>query len=190
VQQSTTGRADGLEPLPLGSIAPNPGTTDDKLGVHGPVLTASASVHRGDKLTWLARVGIGGWFAHVTDTRSGTYTTVLSAHPDRTTGSPAAYSVGPLSQTAGSVYGVVVPEVRVGWRLGSAEIGAGIQVFLALPLSTATWQPDKSQVLTGNCGTSPTPTCVSDGLAQYGSASLTGGVVVLVAPGLSISYSL
>jgi PEGA domain len=190
VQQTLTGRTDSLQPLPLGSIPSDPGASNDKIGIQGPIVTASASVHRGDRFTWLARVGIGGWFSNVSDTRSGTYTTVLSAHPDHTLGSPVTYSVGPLSESGGTIYGVLVPEVRGGWRLGKVEIGVGIQLLLALPFSTPRWQPSGGQVLTGNCGATPTPTCVSDGLGVYASAPLTGGVVVLVAPGLSITYSL
>ena len=190
VQQKITGRTDALQPLPVGSLQPDPGTTNDTIAVQGPIVTASAQVHRGSKLTWLARVAIGGWFSTVSDTRSGTYTTVLSAHPDHTIGSPTAYSVGPLTESAGTIYGVLVPELRVGWHLGKLELGAGVQVLLALPFSTPRWQSSQEQVLTGNCGSTPTPTCVSDGLAVYGTSALTGSVVVLVAPGLSVTYSL
>ena len=192
VQQSLAGRTDALQPLPIGSLASDPGTSNDKLAVQGPVLTASASVHRGSRITWLARVAIGAWFATVSDTRSGSYTTVLSAHPDHTLGSPVTYAVGPLAESAGSTYGVLVPELRVGWHLGKVELGAGVQALLALPFSTPRWQSQSSQeqVLTGNCGGAPTATCVSDGLAVYGGASLTGNVVVLIAPGLSVTYSL
>jgi len=34
------------------------------------------------------------------------------------------------------------------------------------------------------------PTCVSDGLAQYWQARLTGSVVVLIAPVIFVDYSL
>jgi hypothetical protein len=191
VRQSIKGRADALEPLPLGSIPSDPGTSNDTLGVGGPIVTASASVHRGTRFTWLARVAIGGWFGSVSDTRSGSYTTVLSVHPlSHTTGSPATYAVGPLGENVGAIYGVLVPELRVGWRLGKAELGAGVQALFALPFSTPRWQPNGEQVLTGNCGATPTATCVSDGLAVYGGSSLTGSVVVLIAPGLSVTYSL
>jgi hypothetical protein len=190
VQQSVNGRTDALQPLPLGSIPSDPGTSSDTVTLQGPIVTASASVHRGERFTWLARVGIGGWFATANDSRNGTYTTVLSAHPNHTTGSPATYSVGPLGESVGAIYGTLVPEVRVGWRLGQAELGAGVQALIALPFSIPRWQPNGQQVVTGNCGANPAPTCVSDGLAVYGSSSLTGNVVVLVAPGLSLTYSL
>jgi hypothetical protein len=190
VQQKVTHRTDALQPLPVGSLEPDPGTSNDTLGVQGPIVTASASVHRGSQLTWLARVGIGAWFTTVSDARTGTYTTVLSAHPDHTLGSPAAYSVGPLTESSGTPYGVLVPELRVGWRIGKAEIGAGVRALFALPFSTPRWQSSQQQVLTGNCGATPTPTCVSDGLAVYGTSVLTGSVVVLIAPGISVTYSL
>jgi hypothetical protein len=190
VRQAISHRSDSLQPLPLGSIASDPGTSNDTLGIQGPIVTASASVHRGSRVTWLARVAVGGWFTNVSDARSGTYTTVLSAHPDHTTGSPASYSLGPLDESVGVVYGVLVPELRVGWHLGRVELGAGVQAVLALPLSTPRWQPNAAQVVTGNCGAKPTATCVSDGLAVYGSSSLIGSVVVLIAPGLSVTYSL
>ena len=83
-----------------------------------------------------------------------------------------------------------MPEVRMGWRLGQVELSAGLQVLIALPLSTQRWQPEGQQVVTGNCGASPTSSCVSDGLAVYAGSALTGSVIVLVAPGLSLTYSL
>lgn len=191
VHQSISHRTDSLEPLPVGSLPFDPGTSNDTLDLQGPVVTASASMHRGERFTWLARVGIGGWFTNVSDTRSGTYTTVQSEHPlSHTTGSPVTYSVGPLSESIGGIYAVLVPEVRVGWRLGQVELSAGIQALLALPLSTQRWQPENQQVVTGNCGANITASCVSDGLAVYAGSSLTGSVVVLVAPVLSMTYSL
>jgi hypothetical protein len=190
VQQTLSNRTDSLQPLPVGSTPPDPGITKDKVLVQGPIVTLSASVHRGDRVKWLARVAVGGWFGTVSDTRSGTYTTVLSAHPDHTQGPPTSYSVGPLSESFGAIYGVLAPEIRIAWPLGKFELSAGIQALIALPFSIPRWQPNSGQALTGNCGTTPTPTCVSDGLAVYGSSSLTGSVVVLVAPGLSVTYSL
>ncbi len=189
-RQAIHARSDALSPLPLGSIPPDPGTTNDAVRLQGPILTASASVHRGTKLTWLARVAIGGWFTNVADTRSGSYTTVLSAHPDHTTGAPVTYAAGPLAESTGALYGVIIPELRIGWRLGDAELGAGVQALFALPFSVPRWQSNGGQALTGNCGGAPTPSCVSDGLAVYGGSSLTGNVVVLIAPGLSLTYSL
>jgi hypothetical protein len=115
---------------------------------------------------------------------------VLSAHPDHTTGSPVTYAVGPLGQSAGTIYGALVPELRIGWHLGKVEVGAGLKALLALPFSSPRWQPGEAQVVTGNCGTPPAATCVSDGLAEYGASTLTGNVVVLIAPGLSVTYSL
>jgi hypothetical protein len=190
VRQSMHGRSDALQPLPLGSIPSDPGTSNDATRLQGPVLTASASVHRGTQVTWLGRIGIGAWFTSVSDTRSGSYTTVLSAHPDHTTGSSATYDVGPLEESTNILYGVIVPELRVGWHMGSAEVGVGVQALFALPFAIPRWQPGGEQVLTGNCGSSPTPTCVSDGLATYGASSLTGNVVVLIAPGVTVAYSL
>jgi len=192
VQQSITGRSDSL--LPVGST-PDPGTTNDTLQMQGPVVTASASFHRGEKLTWRGRVGIGAWFANVSDSRSGTYTTVLSYNPGppRMTGlPPVTYSVSPISESVATVYGALVPEFRVGWRLGdSTEVGFGVQALLALPFSAPHWQPNNQQpVVTGNCPTPANKTCVTDGGAFYSSSSLTGSVVVLIAPTLSFTYSL
>jgi hypothetical protein len=190
VQQTISGRPDALQPLPLGSAASDPGTSTDKLTVQGPLVTASASYHRGERFTWLARVAVGAWFSTVSDTRTGSYTTVRSEHPDHTLGAPVTYSVGPLTQSAGTIFGVLVPEFRVGWQLGKAELGAGLKTMLALPLSSPQWQAGGAQTLTGNCGANPVPTCVSDGLAQYGQTGLTGSVVVLVGPVISVDYSL
>jgi hypothetical protein len=190
VQQSISSRSDSL--LPQGS-APDPGTTNDTLTLQGPIVTASASFHRGDKLTWRGRVGVGAWFANVSDSRSGTYTTVLSANPlTHMTGlPPVTYSVSPVSESVGTIYGALVPEFRVGWRLGdSTEVGLGVQALLALPLSsTPRWQSNGQTVVTGNCPTPANRTCVTDGGAVYSSSSLTGSVVVLIAPGLSFTYS-
>jgi hypothetical protein len=193
VQQSISGRSDSLDPLPLGSLKPDPGKTDDTLTLQGPIVTASASFHRGEKITWLGRIGIGAWFANVSDSRSGSYTTVLSENPvTHMTGlPPATYSISPVSESVATVYGALVPEFRVGWRLGEVELGAGVQALLALPLSAAPhWQSNGQQVLTGNCGATPNNTCVTDGAAVYSSSSLTGSVVVLIAPELSFTYSL
>jgi hypothetical protein len=189
-RQGVSHRPDALSPLPLGSTQNDPGTSDDSVRLRGPLLTASASVHKGSKITWLGRLGIGAWFANVQDTRYGSYTTVLSAHPDHTLGAPATYAVGPLVEDASVLYGVIIPELRVGTHVGPFEVGAGIQVMIGLPFSTPRWQAGSAQVITGNCGSSPTPSCVSDGLAQYGSTSMTGGIVVLVAPGVTLTYSL
>jgi hypothetical protein len=194
VQQSISGRSDALNPEPVGQNKPDPGTTSDTLRLQGPIVTASASFHRGEKLTWLGRVGLGAWFANVSDSRSGTYTTVLSENPlTRMTGlPPVTYSVSPVSESVATVYGALVPEFRVGWRLGdSTEVGFGVQALLALPLSaTPRWNSNGGPVPTGNCGATPNNTCVTDGQAVYSSSSLTGSVVVLIAPVLSFTYSL
>jgi hypothetical protein len=194
VQQSISGRSDSLLPQPVGQVPPDPGKTNDTLALQGPIVTASASFHRGEKLTWLGRVGIGAWFANVSDSRSGTYTTVQSSNPlTHMMGlPPVTYTTSPVSESVGTVYGALVPEFRVGWRLGSqAEVGAGVQALLALPFSTPRWQPgSQTPVITGNCGATPTKTCVWDGGAVYSTSSLTGSVVVLIAPELSFTYSL
>jgi len=193
VRQSINGRSDSLSPTPVGSVPPDPGKTNDTLQLQGPLVTASASFHRGEKLTWLGRVGIGAWFANVSDSRSGTYTTVLSYNPvTHMTGlPPVTYSVSPVSESVGTVYGALVPEFRVGWRLGdSTEVGVGVQALLALPFTTPRWQSNGQSVVTGNCGTPQTNTCVTDGGAVYSTSSLTGSVVVLIAPELSFTYSL
>ncbi len=189
-QRMVSGRADSLEPLPAGSLPSDPGRTNDKLGIEGPLVTVSASLHRGERLTWLARVAVGGWMGSTYDSRTGTYTTVLSAHPNHTTGSPVSYGVGPLEQTVVTGYGVLGPEVGVGWRTRKLEIGASLELLVAVPLSTPRWQPSGAQVTTGNCGAAGAATCVSDGLAVYGGASFVGKVVVLVAPGISVTYAL
>jgi hypothetical protein len=189
-QRSVSGRPDDLQPLPAGSIPSDPGRTNDKLGVQGPLVTVSASLHRGERLSWLARIAVGGWLGTTYDTRSGTYTTVLSAHPNHTSGSPASYSVGPLEQSVLTGYGVLGPEVGVGWHLGRLEIGASLELLVAVPFTTPRWQPNAAQVVTGNCGAKGAPGCVSDGLAVYGASSFMGNVVVLVAPGLFATYPL
>ncbi|HTQ43342.1 MAG TPA: hypothetical protein VMI75_11340, partial [Polyangiaceae bacterium] len=194
VQQSISGRTDALNPEPVGQVKPDPGTTKDTLQLQGPIVTASASFHRGEKLTWLGRVGIGAWFANVSDSRSGTYTTALSYNPvTKMQGlPPVTYDVTPVSESVGTVYGALVPEFRVGWRLGdSTEVGFGVQALLALPFSTPRWQPNNQPLVsTGNCPTPPNNTCVTDGGAVYSTTSLTGSVVVLIAPELSFTYSL
>jgi hypothetical protein len=183
--QKSSGRTDTLTPQPVGSIPPEQGTTDDDVRLHGLLAGLSAGIHRGKTVTWLARLGAGAWLATATDTRSGHYTTVKSVKPDGTTGAPTAFDVAPIDASFDAKYIYIAPEARIGYRLGDHfELTAGVQLMVLVALTQPSWQPATKQVLTGTCGTPPTPDCVTDGVATWGNTAFTSKTAFVAAPGL------
>jgi hypothetical protein len=188
--RSTSGRADGVTPLPVGTIPQEPGTSNDDLRLQGPLAGLAASFHRGTTLAWLARLGAGAWIATVRDTRSGSYTTTRSVHPDGTTGSPTLYDVDGVQESLDATYLYLAPEVRLGWRIGDhLELSAGVEVLVMLALSQPKWQSSSQQLVTGTCKTTPpAPDCVTDGFGVYDASALTSKTVLVFAPGLGVRW--
>jgi hypothetical protein len=193
LKRRLTARPDSLALQPAGSLAPNLGVSDDALTMKGVLVGASASLHRGAPLSWMARVGAGAWLATVDDTRSGTFTTVASYHPDPAVpaGPPASYLVGPVAETSDARFAYLAPEVRLGWRFGEHfELAASAELWLLLAITQPRWDPGGQVVATGNCAaTNPDPKCVRDGFAVFSPLSLSGRVFAVASLGLAARYA-
>jgi len=142
------------------------GTANDTLSLRGLLVGASAHLHKGEKITFLGRLGIGAFFANATDQRAGTFTT----------------QAGPIdvltARTAADVsYLYVAPEARVGYRLAPhVEVNAGIDLMLMVALAEARWNRENGVVL-GN-----------QGFAAYGETTFFGSTLFLVNPGVGARF--
>jgi hypothetical protein len=138
-----------------------PGTTSDKLSLKGLIIGASAQLHRGEKITLLLRLGVGGLLGSVNDRRSGEF------------GVPVDNT-----RTATDVsYLYVAPEARIGYRVAERiEISAGMDVMLMVALKDARWDPGNGVVL-GN-----------QGLASYTDESIFGSTIILLNPGVGARF--
>jgi hypothetical protein len=74
-------------------------------------------------------------------------------------------------------YLYVMPEVRVGMRLGERlELSAGVEAMVLLAISQPTWSDARPVV------------AATDGLATFGAQELAGRTILVVAPGLGARY--
>lgn len=149
----------------------NNGTVTDKLRLSGLTLGASAYYHRGETWPLTLRLGIGALLGSAKDTRSGSFTNSLGA--PYTTSS---------AETPSATFLYAAPEVRIARRIGEHfELSLGVEVMVLTALSQPKWK-DQVLPLTGPPGTQ------GDGLGSFGSQSLTGSLVFVVAPGLGARY--
>jgi len=172
---------------PVGGLAPNKGTAEDKLRFGGLTVGGSAQYRRGEEWPVLLRVGLGALFASASDTRSGEFTNSFKD----------SYTAN-ARETATGTYLYVAPELRLGRRFGKHfELNVGVELLLATALSQPRWKDEKSLTTTNyvaQCPPAPA-SCMTeqrraqgDGSGAFGRDSLAGSLMLFVAPGLGARY--
>lgn len=160
--RDVTDRPEVLRPV---GKADSLGTASDTLSMRGLLVGGSAHLHKGEKFTWLARIGVGVMLGNGSDRRSGEG----FSQP----GGPAV-TVETTKTSTDVSYLYVAPEARVGYRIGKrAEIAVGAEVAVMVALKQARWDPQKAVVVG------------SQGLATYRDESLFGSTLLLVSPGIT-----
>ncbi|MFO0760463.1 MAG: PEGA domain-containing protein [Byssovorax sp.] len=169
VQESITGRSAAVQPVGLKAAAQ--GELDHTLSLHRGVMVGPfLGFALGDRFPVRARVGAGGLFAWMTDTRSGTFDAVHEGPP---------FQVGPLSTTSFAPMVFVAPDLRVGMRLGPRfELDLGVDLLALIALTDPVW--DGSRPI--NAG--------SDGIGTFPTERLGGRVLFAIAPGIGARYDL
>lgn len=173
VSQRTEGRSTSLRAL--GVDAPNPGTANDRLELHGPFAGAfiGASLGEGLPLRLRLRFGAGVLLATVHDERTGAFTS----------SGGIAYSIGPVLEAHSAELLYFAPEVRVGLPLGrGVELSFGVELPILVCPSTPKWGPPSAT-------DEPHPIYAgTDGYGTFGADELLSSVVLLIAPGIGARY--
>jgi hypothetical protein len=163
IASSASGRDSVLRPVGKPEA---PGTVSDKLSLKGLLVGASAQLHKGEKIPFLLRLGVGALLGNANDRRSGDF--ALAGVPTPVENARTGTDVS---------YLYVAPEVRVGYRIvDRVEISLGVDVTLMVALKEARWDPASAVVL-GN-----------QGLATYRDESLVGTTVIVVNPGIGARF--
>jgi hypothetical protein len=161
--QALRGRAASLKPT---GLSPDAGLADDDLSLSAFTAGASVQLRRGGRWPLLLRIGAGVVVGSERDARTGTFTD--------STGATFKTAYEDSSQVLSLS---VVPEVRIGWRIGRAvEIDAGAEVLLLVALKRPTWS-DGGLVLAGK-----------DGVGTFSSQPLGAPLLVGVSPGIGARY--
>ena len=154
------------------------GTLKDTLSFAGLLVGGTFFYHFGDAWPVTLRLGVGAYLPSVNDSRTGDFATTVSKDPPPNT----AYSVA-YSQSHFSPYLYAAPEVRFGRRLGDHfELNVGVQLLVLAALARPQWLDGDTQVLAGPPGHQ------GDGLGGFGTESLSGSVVLILAPGIGARY--
>jgi hypothetical protein len=98
------------------------------------------------------------------------------------------YGVGPLEESTTARYVFVAPEGRLSRRLGKhLEVSADARILVLVAATQPEW-PQDVPVYTGDCGTAPSPGCVTDGAGYFEPEKLAGTVMVAFSVGLGLRY--
>jgi hypothetical protein len=170
VSANTKGRATDLSPQ---GLAPDHGTTDDDLALHGFRFGPSAAYRFEDFAVHLTlRFGVGLFLGDAVDGRTGTFKTAAGA----------PFPVG-VSETSHATYAYLAPEVRASYPLGEHfELDAGVALMVLGAFDQPTWL-DRQPVLAAPPGQQ------GDGVAKFGSQSLAGSFIVLAVPSIGARYA-
>jgi len=169
LSESITGRTESL--TPVGATSPLSGSANDSLNLSGLTVGADADYTAGAAWPLTLRLGVGVLVGSVSDARTATF-------PGQVTGTVSA------SQSQGAGYLYVGPEARIGRKLGDHfAIDVGVAVLVLTALSTPTW--DKTQT---TLATVTATQRVNE--AQFPSATLTGGFMLAIVPGIGLKYEL
>jgi hypothetical protein len=157
--------------------ATDSGTVNDLITASGLLLGGTLVYRHGDTWPLTLRVAVGAFLSTVRDDREGLFTTSSEGRP------PAApYAVG-LTESHGAALVYAAPELRVGRRIADGvEVDAGLKIMVLAAPSPASWT-DQTPVLAGPRGTQ------GDGLGRFGSQTLTGTLLLVVAPGIGARYA-
>jgi hypothetical protein len=151
------------------------GLATDQLNLSGLMVGASASMHTWTGWPLTFRLGVGVLLGSVTDHRSGT-----ARSQTRTTSQgevlPAQEYPFDKTENPTAQFLYVAPEVRIAYKLTErTELGAGMTVLVLRGLNSAQWADTNATV-----GPS--------GVSTFGSGSMIGKTLVVIAPGLSVRY--
>lgn len=160
LSQDVEGRDTLVQPVGLST---RQGTANDKLSLSGPFVGAFASYLFDMDYPILVRLGAGPVFTTVRDERT-------SSFPVDEGG---AYQAGPIAQDPTAIYLMIDPEVRLGMKLGdNFQLSLGLEIPILVALELPAW--DAAREIDA----------AEDGIGAFGSESLTGRVVVGLAPSL------
>lgn len=185
LDQKTTGRPTALAARGIGD---DPGRADDALRLRGVLAGVAGAYAVGETWPFAVRLEAGVFLGDVRDARSGTFTTLAGPSSP----SPLAYDVA-AAQSASARFVYLSPEVRLGRRLGDRwEIAVAARAMVFFPIGDApSWQGDCTVIVTGRpCtpGTAGTA-CGTNGEAVFGTQSLVGSAMLVLAPALSVRYA-
>jgi hypothetical protein len=163
--QSSNGRATTLQPI--GNLPAQKGTAHDDLRLGGGMVGASFGYGGGEKYPLRVRLGAGALIGSVRDVRSGTFKTRAGKE----------YDTYEVVDTPPARYFYLDPEVRLGLRLGKHwEASLGVQILMLIAISQPKW--DDRLALAAS----------TDGVGTYPADKLTGGFVLMIAPGAHLRY--
>jgi len=158
--QEIEGRATPIQPV---GLAPRQGSTSDSLRLRGLAVGGSGSLVIGEDYPLLFRLGVGPLFATLEDRRVGSFPV-----------DGLTYQAGPVTQEPSAMYLFIDPEVRLSLPVGDhLQLGASLQALILVGLSQPKW--DETQQINA----------ADDGIGLYGGETLTGRVLVFIAPGIS-----
>src|SRR5262249_6761104 len=129
-------------------------------------------LQRGDRWTWTVRLGAGVLLGTMRDERSGTF----YSDPNGKVGG-TIYSLPPMSESPAARFAYASPEVRIGRRFGSLELSVGVPVFVLVALTQPAWHDENDAAVK------------SLGLGFFGEQTVTGRLLLDVAPGLGVAYA-
>lgn len=162
--QDVTGRTAKIVPVNLPAQA---GTSNDALHLRGALLGATVGVHFGDRVPVAFRLGAGALIGSMRDERTGKF---------KTTGG-ASYETFAVAAAPAARYFLLDPEARVGLRFAKHfEASIGVQALVLIAITQPKWD-ERVEV-----GAS------TDGIGTYPADTLSGSVVLMLAPGANLRY--
>ena len=166
--QDVEGRAGGL--TPHGVATPNRGTVNDALRLTGFLAGVTAGYHVGERFPALFRLNAGVLVGQLRDERAGSF---------RSADGSSSIATYPVVDFPTATYFFVDPEIRLGARFARHfEVSAGVQLLMLIAVNQPKWD-QTIQLAAG-----------PDGIGTYPADALTGGFVLMVAPGVSLRYDL
>ena len=160
MSQNVEGRDTLVQPV---GLAPRPGSATDELSLFGPTVGAFASYLLDMEFPLLFRLSAGPAFTKVRDARTSSFPLTGGG----------AYQAGPITQEPNAIFLLIEPEVRIAANLGdNFRVGVGLSVPVAVAIQLPVW--DESREIDA----------AEDGIGAFGSESLTGRVVVGLAPSI------
>ena len=165
--QDVEGRAGSL--TPNGATTPNSGTVNDSLRLTGFLAGATVGYHVGERFPALFRLGAGVLVGQLRDERSGSFRSIDGS---------STINTYPVADFPAATYFFLDPEVRLGARFAEHfEVSVGVQLLMLIAVNQPKW--DQTIQLAAD----------PDGIGTYPAEALTGGFVLMVAPGASLRYA-
>lgn len=184
--QKTTNREATITPFSRAAsaspFAPAQGTADDRLRLSGLVVGGAGSFRTGERFPWLFRLGAGAVLGSVRDRREDFV-------PETVMTDGAVVDVHRAEDTASANFFYLVPEVRVGVRLGERiELSAGLQALLLFAVPAPRFD-DQQEVGVLHRQVTGAGVTTKEGIGTYAADELTGSPLVLLSPSLGVRYA-